>query len=80
MSRCMSCDTFLGRKDLHCHSSVYGSPDGYLCKNCSDTEEDEIEEAGTNNLPKLVERYKSEKRDYNPYDTDDPYGYGDKEG
>ena len=66
LPRCMNCDCAIQQNELHCRSSLYGAPDGYLCKSCSDHEEDEIEKAGTNAIPKLVGWYKVKKEYFEP--------------
>lgn len=40
-----------------CHSSLFQS-NHILCKMCSDNEEVAIQEAGTNDIPRLLKQYK----------------------
>lgn len=67
--RCASCDLAIHgtHADPICHSSVYGAKH-VLCKNCSQHEEEVLEETGTNYQPRLLQRYNAPKYDYNPYD------------
>lgn len=56
---CLGCGDTIPRESIHYVPSTYGSPEGYLCKGCHDNEEAQMEDAGTNYLPKLLERYKA---------------------
>jgi hypothetical protein len=51
--RCMNCDLTI--HGVHCHSSIVNSPLGFLCKECSNYEEDQIHEYGTNRIPELLQ-------------------------
>ena len=52
--------------EVTCLSSIFMSK-AVLCKQCSDQEELAIEEAGTNDLPKLREFYKIKNKVKYPY-------------
>jgi hypothetical protein len=57
MDRCAACGYVFGSKSMKCASSLHGGEGKHLCIECSDVEEDTIEDRGTNDLPQLLSTY-----------------------
>jgi len=63
MRKCAFCDCAIPRGEVACSSSVYGAHEVELCIYCSRNEERIIEEAGTNDVPSLLNSYLKKERE-----------------
>lgn len=54
--RCAACKRQIRDRETQCESSLYGSRH-ILCEPCGQSEETQIDTAGTNNLPELLSTY-----------------------
>jgi hypothetical protein len=60
---CPRCSKFIRNGETRGESSIYGSHDiPDLCEPCFFDEDEEIEEAGTNDLPKTLAWYRENMR------------------
>lgn len=60
---CPRCSWIIFRGETRGESGIYGSSDiPDLCEPCFFDEEDEIEAAGTNDLPETLARYRANMR------------------
>ncbi len=65
--RCAACDVVLldyrgkpvEQDVVLCESSIFGACGVILCKDCSNYEEEQIHQHGTNDIPQLLAQYKS---------------------
>ncbi len=58
LETCCGCKNKIKQNEVHTYSAISGSNDNHvLCPKCAKLEEEDIDTAGTNYLPKLLEEY-----------------------